>query len=160
MRNVIYMHFLALESARKAVRDLIEFKPTWAENTITILISELPAYRFLLNHFPKDDVRYSRLQLRESRYRSLVPEIYYQVGDDCAKHLRPDRTEKQLCYLGWEALQELRRDWAKADGMLNELKLRYESAFGEFPRREVVESSKLTQPAGYGQRSGFGTAQS
>src|SRR5262245_25793755 len=38
MANVLYMQFLAPEGARKAIRDLIEFQPNRAENTIMILI--------------------------------------------------------------------------------------------------------------------------
>jgi hypothetical protein len=63
MANVLYMQFLALESARKAVRDLIEFEPNNAENTIMILIGELPLYGSLLNHFLKTDVRYARFAI-------------------------------------------------------------------------------------------------
>jgi hypothetical protein len=45
MRNVIYMFFLMLESARKSVERLIEFEPERAQNMITILLSELVAYQ-------------------------------------------------------------------------------------------------------------------
>jgi hypothetical protein len=76
MRNVIYMQFLTLESARKAVRDLIEFEPASAENMITILLSELPAYRFLVDNFGEGDVRHTRLKLRRDRYQEVVPEVY------------------------------------------------------------------------------------
>ena len=34
--SVIYMQFLALESARKAIKDLVEFEPTQAEDMITV----------------------------------------------------------------------------------------------------------------------------
>ena len=61
----MYMQFLAFESARKAVRDLIEFEPNNAENKITIFISELPLYGFLLKHFQKGDLRHARLKLRQ-----------------------------------------------------------------------------------------------
>jgi hypothetical protein len=44
--NVIYMQFLGLESARKAIEGLVEFEPTRAENIFTILLSELVAYGF------------------------------------------------------------------------------------------------------------------
>jgi hypothetical protein len=43
MLGNIYMQFLSFESARKAVRDLVEYEPTRTENIITILLSELPA---------------------------------------------------------------------------------------------------------------------
>jgi hypothetical protein len=138
MRNVIYMQFLTLESARKAVRDLIEFEPASAENTITILLSELPAYRFLLNNFEKDDVRHARLELRQDRYREVVPNVYYYT-----KSMRKDvvaavtkqfpRKESEKLDSKELRLQELRRDWDKANGLLKELESRYKAAIGELP---------------------------
>jgi hypothetical protein len=145
MRSVIYMQYLAFESARKSVRDLIEFQPSWAENTITILICELPAYRFLLDHFPKEDVRYTRLELREKRYRYLVPDIYYRVRDEYERYVQPGITDQQMRQLDPEGLEELQRNWAKADGMLNELRGRYEAAFGEFPQRQTLRQPEQTQ---------------
>ena len=35
-------------------------------------------------------------------------------------------------------LEELSRDWDKAYCMLKDLKIRYEAAIGEFPRREAI----------------------
>jgi hypothetical protein len=73
-RNVIYMMFLGLESARKATCDLVEFEPEQAERIIVILISELDAYRFLCEQFADEqDIRHRRLQLREPVYKKLVP---------------------------------------------------------------------------------------
>jgi hypothetical protein len=73
-RNVIYMMFLGLESARKAMSDLVEFEPEQAERIIVILISELEAYRFLCEQFADEqDLRHQRLQLREAVYKKLVP---------------------------------------------------------------------------------------
>lgn len=75
-RNVIYMMFLGLESARKAIKYLVEFEPEQAERTIVILISELEAYRFLREQFvDKQDIRHQRLDLREADYRKLVPSL-------------------------------------------------------------------------------------
>jgi hypothetical protein len=72
-RNVIYMMFLGLESARKAIGYLVEFEPEQAERTIVILISELEAYRFLREQFTaEEDIRYQRLKLREGVYPKLV----------------------------------------------------------------------------------------
>jgi uncharacterized membrane protein len=57
-RNVIYVLYLGLESARKAVEDLVEFEPERAERQIVILISELEAYRFLREQFTDNkDIR-------------------------------------------------------------------------------------------------------
>jgi hypothetical protein len=135
MRNVMYMQFLACESARKAVRDLIEFEPNNAENTITILVSELPLYRFLLNHFKKGDLCYARLELRLNRYVLVVPEVYYRTEDAHAKYKDVDTARKQLPHLARDELEEVCRDWEKAYEMLGELKSRYEAAIGKFPSR-------------------------
>jgi hypothetical protein len=136
MCDVMYMQFLAFESARKAVRGLIEFEPNNAENTITILISELPLYHFLLHHFQKGDLRRARLDLRLSRYAFVVPQVYFHTEDEHAKYKDVDTARKQLPHLTRGDVEELCRDWEKAYEMLNELKSRYEAAIGEFPRRD------------------------
>jgi hypothetical protein len=139
MRNVIYMQFLTLESARKAVRDLIEFEPASAENTIIILLSELPAYRFLLDNFGKDDVRHTRLKLRQDRYQDVVPHVYYRTKTmhkgaiAIATKKSPARKNSEKLSSKESRLQELRRDWDKAHGLLKELETRYRAAIGELP---------------------------
>ena len=62
--NVIYLLFLSYESARKAIKDLIEFQPDRAERLIVILLTELRCYAFLRQYFKPDDLRSRRLQLR------------------------------------------------------------------------------------------------
>ena len=90
--NVIYMQFLGLESARKAIQDLVEFEPTQAEDMITILLSELLAYGFLREHF-HGDIRQRRLEARDESYRRDIPALHRLVlaGDgpqwDAAKDL-------------------------------------------------------------------------
>ena len=76
--NVIYMQFLGLESARKAIKDLVEFEPTQAEDMITILLSELLAYGFLREQF-RGDVRQRRLEARDVTYRREVPALHRLV---------------------------------------------------------------------------------
>ncbi len=76
--SVIYMQFLALESARLAIKDLVEFEPTQAEDMITVLLSELPAYGFLREQF-QGDLRQRRLQARDQIYRREVPALYQLV---------------------------------------------------------------------------------
>jgi hypothetical protein len=79
-RNVVYMLFLGLESARHAIADLVEFEPDRAERAIVILISELEAYRFLCIQFADEqDVRHQRLMLRDFEYRDLVPQLCCSV---------------------------------------------------------------------------------
>lgn len=76
--SVVYMQFLALESARLAIKDLVEFEPTRAEDMITVLLSELPAYGFLREQF-QGDLRQRRLQARDQIYRREVPALYQLV---------------------------------------------------------------------------------
>lgn len=105
MCNVIYMQFLGFESARLAILDLVEFEPRQAEDLISILLSELPAYRFLLDHFD-DDFRRRRLALRESDYQRSVPCLYRTVMAGVGKQ------------------------WEKAQDTAEELAERYEAVFG------------------------------
>ncbi|MFZ3237668.1 MAG: hypothetical protein WA184_20175 [Stellaceae bacterium] len=76
--NVIYMQFLGLESARKAIRDLVEFEPTEAEDVFTILLSELVAYGFLREQFT-GDLKQRRLEARDESYRQEIPRLYYKL---------------------------------------------------------------------------------
>lgn len=78
--NVIFMTFLAYESARRAVRDLIEFEPAAAECTVVILLTELECYSFLLRIYPAGDVRNARLKLREAAYKKEVPALWKYVS--------------------------------------------------------------------------------
>jgi len=79
-RNVIYMMFLGLESARKAIEKLVEFEPDEAERKIVILISELEAYRFLRDQFvDESDVHYQRLQLREADYQEVMRRLCHLI---------------------------------------------------------------------------------
>jgi hypothetical protein len=76
--NVLYMQFLGLESARKAIKDLVEFEPTQAEDMISILLSELVAYGFLREQF-RGDIRQRRLEARDVTYRREIPELHRTV---------------------------------------------------------------------------------
>ena len=76
--NVIYMQFLGLESARKAIKDLVEFEPTQAEDMITVLLSELLAYGFLREQF-RGDLRQRRLEARDETYRRDIPALHRLV---------------------------------------------------------------------------------
>ena len=107
--NVIYMLFLGLESARNAVHDLVEFQPTRAEDTITILLSELPAYGFLRGHYFAEDAHKARLDLREQTYRKEVHEI----------------RSKLKSHKG--------QDWEKAKSLAPALERRYEQVFPATP---------------------------
>ncbi len=121
-RNVVFMLYLALESARKSVEDLVEFKPELIERTITILISELEAYRFLCEQFPRaSDIRHQRIRLRDTDYRNLEPKLCAlvkaglaseQTGDSATRSRQPPAVSQ----------------WRPAELLLPELHKRYEAA--------------------------------
>jgi len=79
MLNIIYMMFLSLESARKAIDDLIEYGPEEKVRIIEILISELEAYDFLRKTLAHDQVRYQLIMMRQPYYRELVPKIWREI---------------------------------------------------------------------------------
>jgi hypothetical protein len=101
--NLIYMLFLAYESGRKAIEQLIEFQPSRAENRVVILITELKCYACLLQHFRGDKHHYPRLELRMANYKETVPEVIAKV-----RSLRG------------------KKDWAPANKIIDELERRYE----------------------------------
>jgi hypothetical protein len=109
--NVIFLVFLAYESGRKAITDLVEYEPVAAEIKIVILLTELETYAFLIKYFPKDNLRYQRLQLREEKYRIDVNALYDKVSH----------------HAGVTAAKE----WLPAVRSLPELAERYQAALGE-----------------------------
>jgi hypothetical protein len=118
VRNVIYMLFLMLESARLSVDNLIEFVPEQAESEIAILMSELVAYCFLLNYYEHHsdggyDARLERLRLRQRYYPEIVRDLYIRTIEH---RDAPGRDKKK---------------WEQAAALLNELNQRYREAFGE-----------------------------
>jgi hypothetical protein len=122
LRNLIYMLFLALESARHAIADLIEFEPEQAECTIVVLISELKAYDFLRHQFLNDkDIRHQRITLRDDAYRKVVPKLVYEVkaGRDSDKSIeagmqsRPPRWTPRW-EPAWRLIAELERLYESA----------------------------------------------
>ncbi|HWW20815.1 MAG TPA: hypothetical protein VNZ06_08425 [Steroidobacteraceae bacterium] len=113
MSNIIYMLYLALESARHAITDLVEFEPQQAERTMVILLSELTAYRFLrLQYMDRTDVHNDRLILRGPEYRSLVPELCRLVRSHARGVLDQGNKDQQ---------------WAAALQLLPELEKRYDA---------------------------------
>jgi hypothetical protein len=106
--NIIYTLFLGYESGRKTIEDLIEFQPTRTENMIVILLTELECYSFLCEHFRGDEVRFKRLQLRETDYEGLYKDLVNSVNE-------PHEEENE-------------KYWAPAERLLPELKARYDRA--------------------------------
>ena len=117
-RNVIYMMFLGLESARNAISDLVEFEPEKAERKIVILLSELEAYRFLRDQFvDEQDIRYQRLALRDAVYQEVVPKLCRDVNE--GKASEPARSFHE----SYKPSQ-----WEPALRLLPELTRRYDAA--------------------------------
>jgi hypothetical protein len=115
MRNQIYMLFLALESARKTIEDLVEFEPEQAERTIIVLVSELEAYGFLCAHYTNEnDLRRKRLLLRMPGYIVETRDSIRKVEEGMAS---PDPL--------------LRKLWAPAGGLLDELRDRRNEALSQ-----------------------------
>ena len=120
--NVVFMLFLGMESARHAIADLVEFQPEKAERTIVILISELEAYRFLRSRFTNsEDVRFQRLNLRESVYRRLVPKLISSVEASRAKEEKLIERETE-----WDHPPQASK-WEPAIRLLPLLKTRYQA---------------------------------
>ena len=139
--NVVFMLFLGLESARHAIADLVEFQPEKAERTIVILISELEAYRFLRSRFTNEqDVRYQRLNLRESNYRRLVPKLISSVETSRAEEEKLIELETE-----WDHPPPASK-WEPAVRLLPELKTRYQACADLWdPPRPPHELAGTTQ---------------
>ena len=154
--NVVFMLFLSLESARHAIADLVEFQPEKAERTIVILISELEAYRFLRSQFTNEqDVRYQRLNLRESNYQGLVPKLIKWVEEKRAEEKRAEekraeekraeekRAEEKLTIdleTEWDHPPEVSK-WEPAVRLLPGLKARYQACADLWDRPQKSHES-------------------
>jgi hypothetical protein len=120
-RNIVYMLYLALESARKSIQDLVEFEPELIERTIVILISELEAYRFLCVQFTSEsDIRHQRIQLRASDYQQIEPTLRAMV--------QAGRASEQSDALAAPPGPQPVLQWLPAWLLLEELRKRYEAA--------------------------------
>jgi len=132
IRDLIYMLFLGLESARHAIKDLVEFEPENAERTITVLISELEAYRFLLNEFShQDDGRERRLLLRRDQYTDLVRDLCNLVGAKLPaskKELEESMAKRKRNEAYIETLKHDFQIWMGAEKLLPDLCQRLQRA--------------------------------
>ena len=139
--NVVFMLFLGMESARHAIADLVEFQPEKAERTIVILISELEAYRFLRSRFTNsEDVRFQRLNLRESVYRRLVPKLISSVEASRAKEEKLIERETE-----WDHPPQASK-WEPAIRLLPLLKTRYQACADLWdPPQQPHESTETTR---------------
>jgi len=108
VRNLIYMLFLMLESARNSVERLVEYEPEWTLYTSEILLSEIVCYGFLLKRSqdearerPDYDAAFERLQLRKKNYSKIIDDIYDLANEGVSKG-----TDKEL----WERVTALFRE--------------------------------------------------
>lgn len=133
--NVIYMQFLGLESARKAIRDLVEFEPTQIEDMCTILLSELVAYGFLREQF-SGDLRERRLASREPEYRRMIPTLCCTVKTGAGPH--------------WEKAQDLAAEVSKLYAKIfrNNARAPKRSAAADAPRRSSAATSGASKSTG------------
>ncbi|MEI9986550.1 MAG: hypothetical protein WDN69_27285 [Aliidongia sp.] len=127
-RNVIYMLFLGLESARLAVTDLVEFEPEEAERRIVILLSELEAFTFLCEQYRSDDMHYKRIMLRRPEYERLIPPLMREVET---------RRERELAAMPKPppGLVAKLPEWEPAWRLLADLDKRYTAALAAADRR-------------------------
>ena len=132
LRNMLYMLYLALESARKAINDLVEYEPEQAERTMVVLISELKAYRFLCGQYVNpQEMRHQRLKLRAADYVVLVRGLHTLVENS-----QPPPHDAH------EAQTQDERLWHQAFQLLHELEQRYAdlavTTTGERPTAEAA----------------------
>jgi len=113
--NIVYSLFLGYESARKAIKDLIEFEPAAAEARIAILLTEIRCYAFLMSNIAVGDFRYERLSLRLADYKEEVMPLCGRVESH-----RGEKNEK---------------DWLPALRTTPELKRRYDEEYLRAIRR-------------------------
>jgi hypothetical protein len=75
VQNLIYMFFLALESGRLAITKLTDDDHSRTDDVISVLLSEIPAFDFLLRRLDEDNFRRERILLRGDAYDRLVPDF-------------------------------------------------------------------------------------
>jgi hypothetical protein len=142
MRNAMYVLYLALESGRHAIRDLVEFEPDQTERTIVILISELSAYRFLREQYRNpSDMHYSRLILRGPEYQELVPRLCDLVHSQKPAALAAVQRGGALRDESQDSVRAARL-WLSAFQLLGELRKRYDELVAAFPL-ECVTNGEL-----------------
>jgi hypothetical protein len=132
--NIVYMLFLGYESARKAIADLVEFQPTRAENTIVILLTELFCYSFLCEHFKYDDLRFKRLELRETDYEAVVSDLREVVEKSYKRAVIEDSYKANKKY------------WAPAKETVPEMDRLYDQALKTLKSSRELRSTPSTRP--------------
>jgi hypothetical protein len=130
MRNIIYMLFLMLESARKALDQLVEYQPEQALYNAEILLSEIVVYGFLWDSYRKDalkhpehDARFERLNLRRKDYQPIVK----QLNKLAASHAGEADPEREA--------------WGKVAALLNELNRCCQTVFDDLMSQTTITES-------------------
>jgi hypothetical protein len=113
LANVIYMAFLAFESGRHALMQLIDDKDLRRQAVLAALSNELPAYLHLrqaLASSPnEDDIRAKRIRGRDEGYRCLMK----QIGDLAEDQSRTDLAGIRIRDLA----KEITAKWAEAESI-------------------------------------------
>jgi hypothetical protein len=139
-RDVIYMLYLGLESARHAIDDLVEFEPEKAERTVVILISELEAYGFLRSQFTnEEDTHHQRLKLRETDYRHEIPNLRASIKKGRADAQAAEARDAEAGTQSREVLKVA--DWDPAWRLLPELKKLYHAAVEKIEEAPCPQST-------------------
>jgi hypothetical protein len=103
--NLMYMLYLSLEAGRMAMSDLVEFEPTHIERTLVILVSELPVYEFLRQHYPEPgEAHHERLVLRGPAYVGIMRDLE-SVLEVKKRHLQPVIKWNEAKTLNYEETQ-------------------------------------------------------
>ncbi|HEX9168588.1 MAG TPA: hypothetical protein VF886_06620, partial [Roseiarcus sp.] len=133
MRNIIYMLFLVLESARKAIDQLVKYQPERALYNAGILLSEIIVYGFLWESYRKDalnnpypNARFERLKLRKEEYLPIVAKL----NNSIAQHTNDYDPEKEV--------------WDKVAALLSELNRCCCDVFGQ---PDIAVDHKLSAAA-------------
>lgn len=79
--NLIYVLYLGHESARRAIKELIEFEPSRAENIMIILLTELRCFAFLCNYYPHGGLKFQRLLFRLRDYKCDLDALKRDVAE-------------------------------------------------------------------------------
>jgi hypothetical protein len=94
--SLIYMAFLAFESGRHALMQLVDDKPAREEAVLTALLNEIPAYLLLYEVYreKKDDIRWHAICGRLPQYEILNEQILpvrdRPATSELASHRIPD----------------------------------------------------------------------
>ena len=131
--NVMYMLFLAYESARKATEDLVEYEPTALECIASIMITELKCYTFIVEYcsqnFRENDILAQRLDLRRCEY---IAEAH--------------RIDRLVCKDKSRKVSEVENVWQPAFQFMGELRKQFEIALKEDLPERVLKGFRPMLP--------------